>query len=177
MSYRQKIDVAKGLEIGCGNNPQPGYLHCDRYLDRNNIPFVDVCCDARRLPFRDGEFDSVLMFGVFEHLGLHEAQEALLEVSRCLKGGGIFKFDVPDFDWFVARYLDRKVAPHRDDEWFMKSFYGSQEREGMFHRWAWNQGRIEAFLAKPNWEFSSFKLVGRRWRDPEKNHLIYECVK
>jgi len=176
--------VPKNLEIGCGNNPQPGYIHTDLYIDDSNRHFVDVVCDARHLPFSDNEFDNILMFGVFEHFGYFEVQEVLLEVSRVLKYGGIFKFDVPDFDWFIHAYLTGKdtntglnLDPHRDERWIMKSIFGGQEREGHFHKWGWNQKRLELFLKQPNWEFREIKLVGRQWRDPESNHLIWECLK
>lgn len=172
------------LEIGSGCNPQPGYIHCDTHRDINCPSALDIVCDARAVPLDSGSCDSILMFGVFEHFGYYEVQEVLLEVWRLLREGGTFKFDVPDFDWFVEAYRTRKcsitgnqIDPIRDDMWFMKSFYGGQDTPGMFHKWMWNQKRLEDFLAKPNWRFSSFKLIGRQWRDPEPNHLIYEVIK
>ena len=178
------MSAAKNLEIGCGSNPQPGYLHTDLYVDGSNRGIVDVICDAQNLPFSDSDFDNVLMFGVFEHLGYFEAQKALLEVSRVLKTGGLFRFDVPDFDWFVHAYLTGKdkytgapLESRRDEMWVMKSIFGGQDGPGMFHKWGWNQTRIEEMLRRPNFEFSDIRLVGRQWRDPEENHLIYDCVR
>ena len=176
--------MAKNIEIGSGGNPQPSYIHIDAYVDNNTRHLVDIVADARSLPFNDGEIDSVLMFGVFEHFGIFEASQVLLEISRVLKVGGKFKFDVPDFDWFIHAYLtgeDRitglKLDPNRDMNWIMHAFYGGQENEGMFHKWGWNQKRLEEFLNKPNFEFSSIEFLGRQWRDPESNHLIYECTR
>ena len=124
------------------------------------------------------------MFGVFEHFGFFEVQEVILEVSRVLAPGGVFKFDVPDFDWFIEAYrtgIDKNTGnllePHRNEKWIMHSIFGGQDGPGMFHRWGWNELRLREFLAKPNWGFSSFSLVGRQWRDAEANHLIWECVK
>lgn len=173
------------LEIGCGDNPQPGYIHTDLYINDKNRHLVDVVCDARNLPFPDNEFDNVLMFGVFEHFGYYEVQEVLLEVSRVLKKGGRFRFDVPDFDWFVKAYLSGGIDPNtgrlldevRDEFWILKSIFGGQDGPGQFHKWGWNERRMNEFLSKPNWGFSEFKMIGRQWRDPEENHLIYECVK
>lgn len=176
--------MPKNLEIGSGNNPQPGYIHTDLYVDDSNRHLVDVVCDARYLPFPDGEFDSVLMFGVFEHFGYFEIQEVLLEVVRVLKHGRVFKFDVPDFDWFIHAYLTgedrntlKKLEPHRDEKWIMHSIFGGQTGPGHQHGWGWNQKRLEEFLSKPNWEFMEVNLVGRQWRDPEANHLVMECLK
>ena len=170
----------KSLEIGCGSNPQPGYFHTDVVEG----PDVQVVCDAKSLPFPDGYFDSVLMFGVFEHFGIFEIQEVMLEVVRVLRQGGSFKFDVPDFDWFMYalwtncdKHTQAELAPHRDEDWILKSIFGGQDGPGMFHKWGWNEKRLRAFLEKPNWAFSEIKLVGRQWRDPEANHLIWECLK
>ena len=165
------------LEIGSGGNPQPGYIHLERFLHRDDRGRADLIGDALCLPFRDRVFDGVLMFGVFEHFGIFEIQQVMLEIVRVLREGGTFKFDVPDFDWFLERYIDpRKLGPGRNEEWVMHAIFGGQEAPGMTHKWAWNEKRMRAFLEKPNWEFRDVKLVGRQWRDPEPNHLIYECT-
>ncbi len=166
------------LEIGCGGNPQPGYIHSDFRLHSGNRAFVDVVCDGKALSFRRGVFDSVLMFGVFEHFGIFEIQEVMLEIYRVLKPSGTFRFDVPDFDWFVERYLHPELLESgRTEEWVLKSIFGAQDGLGMVHQWGWNQKRLEDFLMKPNWPFSRIQFLSRQWRDPEENHLVYECVK
>lgn len=176
--------MGKNLEIGSGINPQPGYIHLEAFVDNSNRHLVDIVCDARRLPFADGELDSVLMFGVFEHFGYFEVQDALLEISRTLKAGGVFKFDVPDFDWFVHAYLTgqdkntgKPLEKHRGEEWVIHAIFGGQDKPGMQHGWGWNERRLREFLEKPNWGFSEVRMVGRQWRDQEENHLIWECVK
>lgn len=166
------------LEIGSGANPQPGYIHLDRHVDSGNRHLVDICGDAFHLPFSDGVFDSVLMFGVFEHFGIFEIQEVMLEVVRVLRNYGTFRFDVPDFDWFVERYLfPEKLDSGRNEEWILKSIFGTQDGPWNFHRWGWNEFRMRNFLMKPNWDLKSVELIGRIWRDPEPDHLIWECVK
>lgn len=176
--------MGKNIEIGSGGNPQPGYIHIDAFVDANTRHLVDIVADARALPFSDGEIDSALMFGVFEHFGLFEASEVLLEISRVLSPGGVFKFDVPDFDWFIHAYLTgedrntgRELDPIRDEAWVMHAIFGGQNGPGMTHKWGWNEARLTEFLKKPNWEFSEINMVGRQWRDPESNHLIYECTR
>lgn len=165
------------LEIGSGDNPQPGYLHTDRYVDRAYKCPLDLVCDASFLPFRDGVFDSVLMFGVFEHFGIYECETVLLEVSRVVKKGGALKLDVPDFDWFVERYLFPEKRGGRGEEWILKSIFGGQDGPGQYHRWGWSESRIRRFLSDPKWGFSKILLTGRQWRDPEDNHLVFECIK
>ena len=175
--------MPRNLEIGSGGNPQPGYLHLERYVEGLDMDQYDVVADARSMPFPDEWFDSALMFGVFEHLGFFEAEEALSEISRVMKIGAIFKFDVPDFDWFVHAYISGKdengepLRPERDEAWVLKSIFGGQDGPGMFHKWGWNERRMRELLSNPSCGFSFFRLVGRQWRDPEHNHLIWECVK
>ena len=89
------------LEIGSGGNPQPGYIHMERFYDITLSGLVDLIGDGFCLPCIDSRIDSVLMFGVFEHFGFYEIQEVLHEIVRVLRPGGTFKFDVPDFDWFL----------------------------------------------------------------------------
>ena len=166
------------LEIGSGGNPQPGYIHMERFIHANDRYLVDICGDAFRLPFLDGCLDGVLMFGVFEHFGIFEIQEVMLEIVRVLRAGGSFKFDVPDFDWFLERYIyPEKLPAGRGESWVMHALFGGQDTPGQFHKWGWNEKRLRSFLEKPNWRFSKISLIGRQWRDPEENNLIWECVK
>jgi len=44
---------------------------------------------ARRLPFGDGAFDAVMAIEVLEHLSARGIDEALAEVSRVLRPGGV----------------------------------------------------------------------------------------
>lgn len=166
------------LEIGSGSNPHPGYRHCDRYYDRSQRDLLDFVCDAHRLSVPSLSCSNVLMFGVFEHFGFYEVQEVMLEVVRVLEPGGVFRFDVPDFDWFVERYTRPELLTgERNEDWVLKAIFGGQDGPGMFHKFGWNERRLKEFLLKPNWNFSEVKLIGRQWRDPEENHLIWECKK
>jgi predicted SAM-dependent methyltransferase len=172
------------LEIGSGCNPQPGYVHCDAFRNPDCPDALDIVCDARSIPLPDAHCASILMFGVFEHFGFFEVQEVLREVSRLLEKGGTFKFDVPDFDWFLEVYrtgidpvTSLPIDPVRDEKWIMHAIFGGQDAPGMFHKWGWNEKRLRDFLQNKKWNFSEVRLVGRQWRDPESNHLIWECVK
>lgn len=116
------LDLAEGslcLEIGCGHGA--GTLLINQYLcpklvvgvdidpdmieaarryiahppqwarqtRTNNIEFV--CQDATRLSFPDGYFDAAFLFATLEHIT--EWRQALAEVSRVLKPGGVFSFE------------------------------------------------------------------------------------
>jgi SAM-dependent methyltransferase len=76
--------------------------------------------DARRLPFRDGEFDKVVFISTLEHI--EEPAVALAEVTRVLRPGGLMGLSVDTLDhpaWaplrelharrsFVAQYFTRE---------------------------------------------------------------------
>ena len=72
------------LHIGAGATPQK-YPTCIEF-EHKIFKHTDVVGDAHHLPFRDGSFDRVFAFNVFEHL--REPARAADEVARVLKPGG-----------------------------------------------------------------------------------------
>ena len=72
------------LHIGAGATPQK-YPTCIEF-EYKIFKHTDVVGDAHQLPFRDGSFDRVFAFNVFEHL--REPARAAAEVARVLKPGG-----------------------------------------------------------------------------------------
>jgi SAM-dependent methyltransferase len=73
------------LHIGAGATPQK-YPTCIEF-EHKIFKHTDVVGDAHQLPFRDGSFDRVFAFNVFEHL--REPARAAAEVARVLKPGGM----------------------------------------------------------------------------------------
>lgn len=63
----------------------------------NNINVV--CADAVHIPFHSGTFDRVLMSSVLQHIPNYI--DALREVSRVLRKGGIFVLNVPSSTPYV----------------------------------------------------------------------------
>jgi SAM-dependent methyltransferase len=72
------------LNIGAGGTRQR-YPNCIEF-ERSIFRHTDVVGDAHHLPFRDGVFDRVFAFNVFEHL--REPTRAASEILRVLKPGG-----------------------------------------------------------------------------------------
>ena len=48
--------------------------------------------DARKLPFKNGSYSTIVSVSVLEHI--EEAEEVIFEAARVLKKGGIFAFSV-----------------------------------------------------------------------------------
>lgn len=72
------------LNIGAGATATR-YANCIEF-EHKIFRHTDVVGDAHRLPFRDGLFDRVFAFNVFEHL--RDPRAAAAEIRRVLKPGG-----------------------------------------------------------------------------------------
>ncbi len=90
------------LDIGVGDGRMPRLLRPDSRatfigLDLTDqlrqSPTLNVCADARALPFADATFDVVYSLGVVEHFP--ETGDALAEHVRVLRPGGMLFFTVP----------------------------------------------------------------------------------
>ena len=65
--------------------------------------------EPRRLPFRDGSFDMVVLWQVLEHLFGQELKQAVVsECVRVLKPGGVVLVETPN-QWFPVDYHDNKL--------------------------------------------------------------------
>lgn len=99
----------KKIEIGCGNNPQAGYIH----LDIRKLPHVDVVCDFERskLPFRDGEVEEIINNHVIEHISWRNLPFVINEWHRVLCSGGRVFLRTPDLEFICKKYLAEKTTP------------------------------------------------------------------
>jgi SAM-dependent methyltransferase len=123
--------LAKGrlLDVGCGDKPyEPlfapyvtayvGAEYDDTYSGSINAPKgkADVLYSGDRLPFADGEFDTVLSSQVGEHVPHPEAFFA--EIVRVLKPGGKVIFTVP----FSYRIHSEPHDFHRFTKYALRSY-------------------------------------------------------
>lgn len=51
--------------------------------------------DARKMPYEDNQFDTVLLISILEHLKPHDLEQAFCEIRRVLKPGGQMVYGVP----------------------------------------------------------------------------------
>ncbi|MBF0458245.1 MAG: class I SAM-dependent methyltransferase [Nitrospirae bacterium] len=105
-AYLSKYARGRLLDLGCGKVPL--YEAYREYVtdticvdwgnSLNTSEYIDKECDLTEpLPFEDGEFDTLILSDVLEHI----PQPELLwqEMSRILKPGGNLFLNVPFFFW------------------------------------------------------------------------------
>lgn len=117
------------LDIGCSDKALARHLPKDcRYVGLDYYATVhtiygthpDVYGDACRLPLRNGCMDAVMLFEVLEHVP--DPRDALAEISRVLRPGGMLLLSVPfmypihnapfDFHRFTRYALRHSLQQH-----------------------------------------------------------------
>jgi SAM-dependent methyltransferase len=81
------------LEIGGGSGNFKSFAPHAVSTDILPAPWLDVVCDAQRMPFAPGSFGNVVMIDVLHHV--EHPVRALAEVSRVLRPGGRLIFCEP----------------------------------------------------------------------------------
>ena len=112
------------LEIGPGAERLPGF----ETLNLIPGPYTDHVSDARKLPFRKGEFDVVYSAHCIEHLEWFEVEGVIAEWARVLVPGGHLEVHTVNsvpllkamIEWEETGECSRNPGPwkrelHRDD--------------------------------------------------------------
>lgn len=119
--------------------------------ERSGVRF-DVA-DVYSLPYRDSEFNAVVMFDVLEHL--ENPEKALIEVSRVVASGGLFHLYVPcEGEWHTVHGVLNLLG------WRPKEQYG---------------GHIQRFTAREVVSLlrhAGFEILRKRW----SGHPIHQLV-
>jgi SAM-dependent methyltransferase len=102
------------LNLGCGNEPLPGYLNIDRHgpepidpggMDLESFLPGHVRGEVYPLDWPDGSVDEIRASHVLEHFSHREVVDVLRDWVRALKPGGTLKVAVPNFAWIAEQYL------------------------------------------------------------------------
>lgn len=134
------------LEIGPGNKQKPGPEWV--FADAISRPTVDVICrwGWEPLPFETDTFVEVFACHVLEHIPWHKTVEALSEVCRVLKPGGMFEVHVPN----VAKLIDHYLKNERGDRWHK---FGAGKNPFL-----WFAGRMLGYGEEHNWHKAVFDM-------------------
>ena len=106
--YKTLPNYAKGrlLDLGCGKVPlyqvYKNYITDNICVDWENTlhknDYLDFECDLRKtLPFKDEEFDTIILSDVLEHMP--QPEKLWNEMNRILSKGGKIILNVPFFYW------------------------------------------------------------------------------
>ena len=117
--YRRILDATVPgpiLEIGGGSGNFKDYAPTTVSTDILPAPWLDVVCDAQRLPFADGRFANIVMIDVLHHI--ENPVYFLREASRVLRPGGRLIFCEPGITplshWFYRHFHPEPVDMSAD---------------------------------------------------------------
>jgi predicted SAM-dependent methyltransferase len=89
------------LHWGCGQITPSGWINSDL----REGPGVDIVCDILKgLPIADESIDYVVSHHVLPELAIFDQVQALGELYRVLKPGGVLRLGLPDLDRAIAAY-------------------------------------------------------------------------
>jgi SAM-dependent methyltransferase len=105
MSETSKTTSAiRRLHWGCGRTIAPGWINSD-VLEAEGI---DLPCNITKgLPLPDAGLDYIACHHALQDLGIYEQVDAMKELRRVLKPGGVLRAGLPDLDLFIAAYQRR----------------------------------------------------------------------
>jgi ubiquinone/menaquinone biosynthesis C-methylase UbiE len=85
------------LNLGCGFDHREGWVNADNFSKCSPDVLMDV--EAPPWPFKDNEFDHILMKHVLEHVGadFNEFKQVMQELYRVAKPDGLIEIQVPHF--------------------------------------------------------------------------------
>lgn len=123
----KKYGKGRLIDIGCGRSPYKKVLlnFFDSYTGVDHLETAklyksqnkpDFYTDAEKLPFNNNSYEAAIMLQVLEYLD--KPQEAIREVSRVLKKGGIFVLSAP----FMYPIHDGRLDRNRLTESRIASF-------------------------------------------------------
>ncbi|MEW6380870.1 MAG: class I SAM-dependent methyltransferase [bacterium] len=114
--YEQRhISTARILDAGAGTGKllaecreyhARGYHACGLEFSEHALPFLKarglgsiVQASICRMPFHNRAFDAVTSLDVLYHAGVNSDREALVEIHRILKPGGLLILNLPAFEF------------------------------------------------------------------------------
>lgn len=118
-----KLDIGSG-----GPSGDSSFIGVDAYVDS-----ADVKAFMWDLPYEDNSVDVIFTSQALEHISKYQVIPTLQEWYRVLKPGGRLQIIVPDLEWAVKFWLDRKDLPDNVD-WPMDIIFGLQSHDGEYHK-------------------------------------------
>ena len=141
------------MEIGSGENPEPGYIH----LDIQPTKHLEILGDVRSMPIPDNfvsqEIRAVHIMEHFCHPDYSSKEirnkigttvEILQEAFRVLKPGGRFRMVTPDFEKICNASAYNKVP----SAWLQRWSVGGHLNEYDVHHWLWTKSDAQRWFSE-----------------------------
>jgi SAM-dependent methyltransferase len=125
---KPQLNGGRLLDVGCGTGFSMKWLrerfnssaafgvdvseHATEFWRKTGLDTVAVA-SAAALPFRANEFDLVTCFDVIYQLESHAAGEAIVEINRVLRRGGLLFIREPAYDWLRGSHDVAVSTRHR----------------------------------------------------------------
>ncbi|MFA5763639.1 MAG: methyltransferase domain-containing protein [archaeon] len=162
---KENISIKK-LEIGSGNKPMPGYVHFDIRSDVD----ADVVGDARKLPFKEGQFEEVFTRFFLEHVIRKDARIALAEMYRVLAKDGKLEIIVPNIAYFFKLFLEETG---QKKEWALNKIYGFENYNEDHHYFGYDQETLTKYLKEAGFN----KIQKIESKEKEEQYLAMQAFK
>lgn len=138
-----RVMTLRRLEIG------PGRKRHQRVAGFETIGLGGHCqteheWGATPMPFTDGTFVEIFSSHCLEHVPWFRTVFALRDAYRILVGGGVLEVWVPDFEYLISCYHDRRCG----DDWRVHN----EDGDAM----TWLNGRIFTYGPGANWHRAVF---------------------
>lgn len=134
------------LNLGCGKNNIPGFIH----VDLDDHLHIDHRSDVKKLPFiKNNSADLIYSSHTLEYFDRKEANDVLSEWNRVLKPKGVLRICVPDFDAIVKVY---KKYGDLDHQGILGPLYGYWPYDSI-------DGKQDTFYHKTTYDFKSLKKI------------------
>lgn len=131
------------LNIGSGTNSLPGFHNIDIAFAPNDGEMADGTNLIAVHPEWVGTIDEIHAYHVFEHFAYEDALRAVDQWYQLLKDGGLLVMELPDLAG-----LCEQVYIGGPDSLTLAYIFGSQDRDGQFHKWGWTRPSLENLLSE-----------------------------
>ena len=145
------------IHLGCGRIDAPAFINVDA-VGYPHVHYIQEVNDLSRFPNKYA--DLIYASHVLEHISHKHLSKVLSEWRRVLKGGGILRISVPDFDKLIEVYS----SEDEDIRAIMMPLMGGQDHSHNFHNTVFNRKYLTELLLSVG-----FREV-REW-DPEEVEL------
>lgn len=110
------------LNLGAGNDHRKGWINADIDPTTNPDQIIDL---SKKLPFKDGQIDEILLQDVLEHFTKLDGEKLLKEIRRILKPKAKLTLRVPNVYQVIEQFKD-------DPQVLMEFVYGTTDQNGVW---------------------------------------------